>query len=408
MTTTNKIDPKVEIRRLDLAIQQKREELQKMEDLVIRATEPEEVDPETRKLIDKLKRELDIYSNVLTQFGLQRLPRPKVTTEYLKSLLEASQEIKAKRDSYAEMIPLAENKLGEYKKQVQEQRKKLIDNYSEQLQKLKKIKDMFNSIKDLIHPFVPNYIIPLKNIANQWRNNNTIDQMLNSMNNRIQAVNKNLNDKKNRMEAEIQKIEDEIKEQKKRRHRNQRNYNNAKQAYDDSIAKKKQDDEKCRELRGHLRNIQTKQNSCIDNAKKNISLREKFCAEKMLLLNAQMKQLDALIQKVKLIHGDFSSKSTKLSAESSSAHGSYTIKFKSMRKYAKLRKEVLQTIPKEEFRLFLLNESDLYKWYKICKANYEKSQSNMEREIKSSEESLDAAKVRYNMALRKSKNASHS
>ncbi|OHS93155.1 hypothetical protein TRFO_11961 [Tritrichomonas foetus] len=398
-----KVDPRVELRHLEEAIAQRTIELQRLEDIVIKASEPPEIDEEMKKTIDRLRKVFDKYSSTLVSYNLPRKPRPQVTTEFLKSLFEKSQEIKGKRDELMTMIPLAEAKLNEMRNEVKQQKNKIVTNYSEQLRKLQELRNLFNSLLDGIKPINLTYVVPLKNLAKQWRESNGIHPLYQKMNAGIESVKNYQNAQKSNLECQIAALQKENAKEKKRRENYYKAEENARLAYEESVVKRAQADEACHQLRMKLRKVQAKQKSCITLARKGIERQDEFFLKKMKTMDGQRDKLDELIQKVRMIHGDFAAKSAKLSAESSSEHTTYTVKFRSMKKYAKLRNEVLQTVPKEEFRLFMMNESDLYKWYKICKANFEKADAIYGEKLRKTKEALDAVKVRYNMALKKVK-----
>ncbi|KAK8894763.1 hypothetical protein M9Y10_023200 [Tritrichomonas musculus] len=387
-----------EINRLDDLIEQKENELFRLEQIVIKITEPKEIEYSKRKEIDRLQKNMEAFSSALSSFGLPPKTRIQSLTSFLEELFKQSQQIKAKRDRYANMIPIAEQQCAEMKQAVENQRSQIINDYSNQLQKFKEIRDLFNSLASSLRTFNPNYIIPMRE---SWNNFPYAKQGFSGIQNKLNAAADNtkkaLTDERVDYEHQIAQVQAEIEKLKKQILQFQKRNEEAQKAYDESVRKAKE----CQSVKKRLEKYMEKER---DFRQKTI----KFCSDIYFesgeeILIKQNQKIDDFMAKLSQIHQSFKIISAELEAESNPIHERFTVKFKAKTNYTKLRRSLAQTIPTQEIPLYALTQTQLKKRYEDCKSANENLEATFKVRKEKAQNILREAQIRYEEARRNSK-----
>ena len=81
-------------------------------------------------------------------------------------------------------------------------------------------------------------------------------------------------------------------------------------------------------------------------------------------------------------------------------HSHYTVNFKALKTYSKIRKEINanQQISSQELPLYVMNPTQLKKRYETSKAAYDNSESNFNARKERAKKMLKDAQIRYEEA----------
>lgn len=384
-----------EINRLDDLIQQKKAELERLETIVIKITEPQEISLAKRRKIDRLIKQMELFSTTLASYGLSPKTRVESLTTFLEELFKQSQNLKAKRDRYANMIPIAEKNCADMKQAVMDQRTQIINDYQNQLQKFKEICDLFNSLKSILESFNPNYVIPLKDYCHNWPySKDGVYEQYKKLNLGIDNTKKSLDIEKDDYEQQIAQLQEEIEKIKKQIAQYKKKEEESQKAYDESFKKAKD----CLKIKRMLEKYIAKEEEFRAKT-------SKYCAsinfqQSDEILLQQIKKIDEFNEKINKIHASFAIISNKLEAETNEMHSHYTVKFKALKTYSKIRKEINanQQISSQELPLYVMNPTQLKKRYETSKAAYDNSESNFNARKERAKKMLKDAQIRYEEA----------
>lgn len=400
--TKNKMSAKTnlqgEINRLDDLIEQKKAELDRLEKIVIKITEPQEITISKRRKIDRLIKQMELFSTALASYGLPPKPRIESLTTFLEELFKQSQNWKAKRDKYARMIPIAEKNCADMKQAVLDQRTQIINDYSNQLKKFKEILDLFNSLKSVLDTMNPTFVIPLKNYCHNWcYSSDGIFDLSKKMDSAVENTKKSLDIEKVDYEYQIAQLQAEIEKIKKQIAQYKKKEEESKKIYDESIQKAKE----IYKIKRILEKYMEKENEFRNKT-------AKLCASIDFrhnddILVEQIKKIDEFNEKLKRIHASFAIISNKLEAETNEMHSHYTVKFKAQKTYSKLRKEINtnQKLATNELPLYVMNITQLKKKYEQCKAANENAEATFNARKERAQKMLKDAKDRYEEASKK-------
>lgn len=389
-----------EINRLDDLIEQKKAELDRLEKIVIKITEPQEISLIKRRKIDRLIKQMELFSNALASYGLSPKTPVESLTSFLEELFKQSQNWKAKRDKYARMIPIAEKNCADMKQAVLEQRTQIINDYKNQLQKFQEILDLFNSLKSILDSINPNYVIPLRDYCHNWcYSDNGVFSLNNKLDSAVENTKRSLDIERAEYERQIQQIQAEIEKIKKQIAQCRKKEEESQNIYDQSIKKAKE----CLKIKKMLENY-------IDKEKEFRLKTEKYCANidfqaKDDILTQQISKIDEFNNQLHRIHESFAIISNKLEAETNEMHSHYTVKFKAMKTYSKIRKE-LQTnknISSLELPLYAMNPTQLKKKYEISKADNNNAEASFNARKERAQRMLKEAQARYEEASKNKK-----
>lgn len=394
------IDLATELKSLTTSIEVKKKEMDRLEGIIIKATsgDEEEDDEETRYEIKRLSKVLDKYSKALKSEGINSESPADATSEYFEKLYKRSQRLKEKRDTLEEQVP---EMLSEYKKRRAALKKKKndsIESYQSQVDTLSSLRRKLKKLRFHLKPFCVHFDVNFgKKSSIHPYYCNKIQEKINEM---VDQRKKFLR----KLKKDIEVVSNNIQEEEKRQQDLSTSLNQAQKNYQESVEKKRIADQRVADKLLSYNIIQQK----IDDHRELITLTlDPVLALKKDFVQQSdefMKKFDDWNNKIKNYKFKKFEKKPIPQEDFKRLVTSTVVRPKGINSYAEVRNVAFDTIDPREFRLFLVPEGNLLKWYLNDVRQFEKDSKTQKEECErvriAMENALSKAKMLANIFAR--------
>ena len=399
-----RIDPRKELESLDDAIAKQESEIGELELFVVKnsAVPSDEERKAVKRSLAEYERVLEEFSAALAARGASRNNRPETTTKFLVKLLEKSEDARNRREQLKEEVERLKEELRKRESRVDARRKRALTDFTHAKDFIQKVREELKKLLEALDQ--KDRFVELKEYAKRLKtkDNNIFPSALEQLKAKIAQLEKEACEREAKLSEEIEAAEKANDAEKKRQAQTKKTQSAAQREYEASLEKKRSAERVCREEREQIQLL-------ADAIKRNVSRGEKWAKVEMSAkldgfgaVHGLKVRLDKICEKFDGMKDPLFLTSAVVSAESNPGDYGFTMP-KEMKYYANVRRKVLSTIDPSEFRFFLLSDADLLKWYQIVKDRFAKDQAKYGRETATSRESLSAAKVKYDMILKRVK-----
>ena len=399
-----RIDPRKELESLDDAIAKQESEIGELELFVVKnsSVPSDEERKAVKQRLAEYEQVLEEYSAALAARGLSRNNRPETTTKYLVKLLGQSEDARNRREKLKEEVERLKEELRRRESRADARRKRAVTDFTHAKEFIERVREELKKLLEALDQKerlgeMREYTRRLK-----AKENNVFPGAVEQLKAKIARLEKEASATEAKLSEEIEAAEKANDAEKQRQAQAKKSQSAAQREYEASLEKKRSAERICGQEREQIQ--------LLANAiQRNVSRGEKWAKIEMSAkldgfgaVHSLKTRVEKVCEKFEGMKDPLYIASVVVSAESNPGDYGFTMP-KEMKYYANVRRKVLSTIDPSEFRFFLLSDADLLKWYQIVKDRFAKDQAKYGRETATSRESLSAAKVKYDMILKRVK-----